>query len=128
MSKHWGMLGRRRVCHSHSHYHGASPEKLGVNHLYEALIKRHMTIVFQQHSIMIIDTHQRGLHCPGDVFSSLSLHIVDGGHMHSWVQVLFCEDSPSAPTSGPRRALQHCQSDCCLGAGLRGSHLSRQRW
>lgn len=28
VSKHWGMLGRRRICHSHSHHHGQSPGKL----------------------------------------------------------------------------------------------------
>lgn len=26
----------------------------------------------------------------------------NGGHMHAWVQVLFCKDGSSAPTLGPR--------------------------
>ena len=28
VSKHWGMLGRRRVRHRHSHHHGQSPDTL----------------------------------------------------------------------------------------------------
>lgn len=35
-------------------------------------------------------------------FLAVFISIADGGHMHTWVQVLFCKDGSSACSIGPR--------------------------
>lgn len=49
--------------------------------------------------------------------------VADGRHMHPGVQVLLGEDGTSAPSPGPRRAVQHSQGHRGLGARLRGSDI-----
>lgn len=58
---------------------------------------------------------------------TLCLLVADGRHVHPGVQVLLSENGPSASSSGPKRAVQHSRGHRCLGAGLRGADLSRQR-
>lgn len=100
MPKHWGVLGRRRIRHSHSNHHG------------------------NQHRGPLVTVIPTQMLSVSDLLALLCLSgVADGRHVHPWLQVLLGEDGPSAATSGPKRALQHGQGHRRLGPGLCGSHL-----
>lgn len=136
VSKHWGVLGGRRVCHCHSYHYGKSPDMLMWT---LTILQKHsstsmwscarvctgpcLSIESRNKSLMFPDFDQctpltvlnmvPGTHHRRMIFEKyldgifllttyiklmlfyphFSLLIVDGGHMHPWVQVLLCKNS-----------------------------------